>query len=377
MNIAILGTSKKENERRLPIHPGHFSQISPALRARMIFEEGYGEPFGVSDTEITAQFGGVMARHILLEESDLVVLAKPAEEDVASLKHGATLWGWIHCVQNPTITQIAIDKKLTFITWESMNKWDESGNFQSHVFSVNNQIAGYAGVIHALTLRGMEGIYGPSKKIVLINTGQVSVGAMRALASFGFSGIHVVSARPSNSQDAVFQQATFYELLSEQFGSLQIQHNEKIFPLMELLQDADVIINGILQNPLQPLMFVQPDEENLLKPGCLIIDISCDTAMGFPFSRATSFDEPLLNMGKVFYYAVDHTPSLLWQSATWAISKALLPFWQTIISGEEAVKDCPVLSRAIEINQGHILHQGILQFQNREKTFPHKVISRP
>ena len=33
--------------------------------------------------------------------------------------------------------------------------------------------------------------------------------------------------------------------------------------------------------------------------------------------------------GHVDYYAVDHSPSYLWNSATWEISEALLPFLET------------------------------------------------
>jgi hypothetical protein len=33
----------------------------------------------------------------------------------------------------------------------------------------------------------------------------------------------------------------------------------------------------------------------------------------------------------VLYYAVDHSPSYLWNSATWENSQALLPFLATVL----------------------------------------------
>jgi alanine dehydrogenase len=369
MNISIIGTSQKKHEHRLPLHPGHFARIAPEIRPHLFFEHDYGAPFGVTDAEIASLFGGVMPREKLLGESDLVILAKPADADAAALKRGAILWGWIHCVQNPSITQIAIDHQLTYLTWERMNTWDSEGKYISHYFAENNQIAGYAGVLHALTLRGMEGNYGPRKKIVLINTGQVSTGAMRALRVLGFDDIHVVSQNPG--KNPAFEGAEFYQLSHSDSGALQVQHGKSTFALIELLADADVIVNGILQNPLQPLMFVQAGEENRLKRGSLIVDISCDAGMGFPFAAATSFDEPIVQHGDIYYYAVDHTPSLLWQSATWAISKVLLPFLETAVAGMDAISQNGVLRRAMEIQHGKIINTDILAFQKRAADYPH------
>ena len=38
----------------------------------------------------------------------------------------------------------------------------------------------------------------------------------------------------------------------------------------------------------------------------------------------------------MLYYAVDHSPSYLWDAATWEISEALLPFLPTVMAGPEA-----------------------------------------
>ena len=61
--------------------------------------------------------------------------------------------------------------------------------------------------------------------------------------------------------------------------------------------------------------------------GSLIVDVSCDEGMGFEWARPTTFDDPMFTVAdRVDYYAVDHSPSYLWNSATWENSEALLPF---------------------------------------------------
>ena len=54
------------------------------------------------------------------------------------------------------------------------------------------------------------------------------------------------------------------------------------------------------------------------------------------------------------YYAVDHSPSYLWDSATWEISEALLPFLRTVIAGPDAWDADETIRRAIEIRDGVI-----------------------
>jgi alanine dehydrogenase len=94
--------------------------------------------------------------------------------------------------------------------------------------------------------------------------------------------------------------------------------------------------------------------------------------MGFEWARPTSFADPMFTVGAgVLYYAVDHSPSYLWNSATWEISEALLPFLATVTSGGEAWDADQTIRRAIEIRRGLVQNPRILSFQSRSPTFPH------
>ena len=58
--------------------------------------------------------------------------------------------------------------------------------------------------------------------------------------------------------------------------------------------------------------------------------------------------------GGIHYYAVDHSPSLLWNSATWEISEALLTHLRTVLAGPGAWDRDETIRRAIEIRDGTI-----------------------
>jgi alanine dehydrogenase len=119
-------------------------------------------------------------------------------------------------------------------------------------------------------------------------------------------------------------------------------------------------------------MFVTSKELELFAPGTLFVDVSCDDGMGFEWARPTSFEDPMRQVGEsMHYYAVDHSPSYLWDSATWEISEALLPYLGAVVAGPAAWDADQTIRRAIEIRDGVIQNPKILSFQRRATEFPY------
>ena len=152
---------------------------------------------------------------------------------------------------------------------------------------------------------------------------------------------------------------------------IAVDHDGSSIPFSEALADADVIVNGILQNPLHPLMFVPEEDADKLKHGALIVDISCDEGMGFWCARPTSFKFPMFEVLGRYYYSVDHSPSYYWNSASFEISEALLPFLEVVMQGPEAWAENETIYKAIEIKEGVVQNPNILTFQNRGENYPH------
>jgi alanine dehydrogenase len=74
---------------------------------------------------------------------------------------------------------------------------------------------------------------------------------------------------------------------------------------------------------------------------------------------------------EVHYYAVDHSPSYLWNSSTWEISEALIPFLPVVMAGPGAWEQDETIRRAVEIRDGVIQKDKILSFQGRAAEYPH------
>jgi alanine dehydrogenase len=374
LTLGVLASTRKPDERRLPIHPLHFERIAPELRRRIILEQGYGERFGVSDEHLSTLVGSMATREALLAEADVVLLPKPQPEDLAELRDGQVLWGWPHCVQDRAITQLAIDKKLTLIAFEAMNHWASDGGFGLHVFHKNNELAGYCSVLHALSLTGSTGDYGRRLSAVVIGFGATARGAVTALNAHGIHDVQVLTNRGVAAVGAPIHSVNIVQFDHDDeapFLSQVITERGRV-PLAPFLAESDIVVNCTLQDPNNPLTYLRTEDLAAFSPGSLIVDVSCDEGMGFGWARSTTFTEPMFTVGDhINYYAVDHSPSYLWNSASWEISQALLPFLETVIGGPGAWDGNETISRAIEIRDGAVLNKDVLEFQQRQAEYPH------
>jgi len=378
LKFGVIGTSRKEDERRIPIHPEHLMRLPERIRRQLIFEEGYGTPFGITDSEMSDQSGGIATRHELLANIGKVILPKPVLEDLEELSEGGILWGYPHCVQQRSHTQAAIDRKQTLIAFEDMFVWGPNGQIGRHTFYKNNEMAGYCAVLHALQLKGIDGHYGNQRKVVIFSFGAVSRGAIYALKARGFRDITICIQRPDHEVREEVLDCRYVRIREGNEGEarmLVVEHDGTEQPLIDLINQSEIIVNGTLQKPDHPILFVTEDEISYLKPDCLIIDVSCDEGMGFFFAKPTTFKNPMFKVGRVDYYAVDHTPTYLWESASRSISAALIVHLPTVLAGYESWQQNETIRQAVNIDAGVIQKPDIISFQNREAFYPHTSIN--
>ncbi|WP_319456397.1 MULTISPECIES: N(5)-(carboxyethyl)ornithine synthase [unclassified Mycobacterium] len=371
LTLGVIHRTSKENERRLPIHPDHLDRIDADLRAKIYLEHGYGEDFGVADVRMCGLVAGMRTREELIAECDVILLLKPDSKDLAELRHGQVLWGWPHCVQDRALTEEAIQRKQSLIAFEAMNLWRSDGSFKLHVFHKNNEMAGYCSVLHALELVGSTGMYGRRLRAAVIGFGATARGAVTALSAHGIHDVDILTNREVTEVASPIHSAQImnFEHVDAGDGSSTsfVNTSDGQLPLAGYLAEHDVVVNCVLQDPNAPLTFLNHDDLIEFRAGSLIIDVSCDEAMGFSWARPTSFDDPTFTVGSnITYYAVDHSPSYLWNSATWEISEALLPYLRTVLEGRDAWETDQTVRRAVEILDGRVRNPDILTFQQRQ-----------
>ncbi len=368
MAIVGLFRSTKEDERRIPLHPEHLLALEPGIRSTLYFEAGYGQDFQIADEFFIKHSAGVVPRAQLLAMSDLAIILKPTPRDLLAMRPYASLCGWVHCVQQVAMTQVAIDQKLSLIALDRMHYW--VGDTHTHVFYKNNEIAGEMGVYEALRLCGFLPNYGSPMSAAVISFGAVGRGAVYALKRLGVHDITVYSRREAGHIADQQPGVAYYQIAKTAQGEVQVVGDDLLF---EHLKQKDVIVNAIAQDTDAPWMFMYNQQINQLKASSMIVDISCDEGLGFEFAQPTSFKAPICKVGNAFYYSVDHIPSCVWKSASYEVSKALLPFLKILLAGESAWIENNTIHNAIDLSHGIVVNPAILAYQKRSSQYPHEI----
>ena len=223
-------------------------------------------------------------------------------------------------------------------------------------------------------LVGRTGDYGRRLRAAVIGFGATGRGAVTALNAHGVYDVDVLTHRGVHAVESQIHSARMVHFEADDVDPSRSHASTDagVVPLAGFLADHDIIVNCVLQDPNAPLTFLTEDDLAALAPGSLIIDVSCDEGMGFSWARPTSFARPTFMVGNhVHYYAVDHSPSFLWDSASLGDQRgpvAAPADGARRARRVEGERDDPSRHRD---PRGVIQNPSILSFQHRAPEYPH------
>lgn len=318
MRTIGLAISHKENEFRRALVPSDIRLVKN--KEYLFVEESYGEVLGFSDEDYLSEgIGGVCSREEILTK-DIICDPKIGDADYLNLLHEQTIFGWVHAVQNKSISDILIHNKLTAYCWEDMY---EMGR---HSFWRNNEIAGEAAIMHAYLLHG---VFPYNTKVAVLGRGNAARGAQKTL---NYLGATVVT----------------YDRRTETLFRKEIGN-------------YDVIVNAILWDTKRTDHIIYREDLLRMKKGAMIIDISCDRNGGVETSIPTSIEKPDYFVDGIRHYVVDHTPSLFYKTTSIELSKEFVKFADFFIENQERTSE--ILSGALAIEKGIVIDSRIIEFQ--------------
>src|SRR5690625_2812817 len=194
------------------------------------------------------------------------------------------------------------------------------------VFWRNKAIGGESARMHASTWHGNMPY---ATTVACFGRGTVATGSTRLLARLG-------------AQVSVYDRRT-EELLSKELGKF------------------DVIVNAITWDTTRTDHIIYKKDLERMKHDAFIIDISCDEAMAIETSKPTTVDNPTYFVDGILHYAVDHTPSLFYKTATDTISREVIKYLPFIMNSQETTDQ--VLKPAVIIEKGKIRDKKIIKQQ--------------
>ena len=255
-----------------------------------------------------------------MNKCDVIVDPKIGDAKYLNKINNKIIFGWIHAVQNKNITDILLQNNNTVFAWEEM--FDDA----RHIFWKNNEIAGEASVLDALLKFGILPL---NSKIAILGNGNTGRGAYKVLTQLGANPIVYSRKMEKNFKKEMF--------------------------------DYDIIINCVLWDVNRKDHIIYENDINKFKKGTLIIDISCDNNGAIEFGKTTTMEKPIIDYGRIAYYAVDHTPSLLYKTVSIELAKNIVKYINEFIENNYSTE----LLNAKIIEKGKIIDEKISIYQNR------------
>lgn len=169
-------------------------------------------------------------------------------------------------------------------------------------------------------------------RVAILGNGQTAKGAMRILHGLG-ARVDVYSRR-----------------------------QEKLF--MEKMFDYDVLVNCVMWDTSRTDRIIYAEDLKKMKPGTLIIDVSCDPHLEIETSHPTTIDDPVYVVDGVIHYAVDNTPAMFPISVTKVLSEGLKKYVDVILKDDYAAYP-ENLQKAVVIREGQIQDPRIREFREK------------
>lgn len=318
--------SHKNGEKRRAILP---KDIKANIKnpQQLYFETGYGESVHISDDEYKAVGCHIVSREEALN-CDVIADVKLGDADyLDNISPNKVLFGWAHAVQNIPFTSNILKNGHTVIAWEEIF---ENGRY---IFYRNREVAGEAAIMHAYRFCGKMPY---DTKVAILGNGQTAKGALRILHGLG-AEVDVYNRR------------------------LEKLFREKMF-------EYDVLVNCVMWDTSRTDRIIYKEDLKKMKPGTMIIDISCDPYLEIETSHPTPIDDPVYEVDGVIHYTVDNTPGMFPITITKVLSEGISRYVDYII--ENDIEAYPQnLHEAVVVEEGHIRDERITAFRMTRNEF--------
>lgn len=326
MKTVGLIISHKNGERRRALLPKDIAK-NVKNPQQLFFEEGYGLSIGVSDDEYRAVGCNIVSREEALA-CDVIADVKLGDADyLDEIAPNKILFGWAHAVQNIPFTSNILKNNHTVIAWEDIF---ENGRY---IFYRNREVAGEAAIMHAYRYCGKMPY---DTKVAILGNGQTAKGALRILHGLG-AEVDVYNRRL-----------------------------EKLF--REKMYEYDVLVNCVMWDTNRTDRIIYKEDLKKMKPGTMIIDVSCDPYLEIETSYPTPIDDPVYVVDGVIHYTVDNTPGMFPITITKVLSEGISRYIDYIIEG--GFETYPEnLRTAVVIEDGHIRDERITTFRMARNEF--------
>jgi len=356
MNIGI-PRERRDLEMRVGLTPYGVRLLTQAGHVCHV-ERGAGEGAGFSDYDYERANGRVVySTEEAYLRSDMVLKAtRPTQEELAWLREGQTLCGFLHlAAARKETVQTLLAKRITAIAYETIQ--EDNGNLP--VLKPMSEVAGRMAPQLAATflqsnwggrgvlLSGVPGI--PAARVAIIGAGVLGTNAARAFHGLG-ADVFVLD-----------HDLERLHRIDEMFQGRITTMVAYPFNIARVARFVEVLIGAVLVPGDRSPILVTREMVRSMKKGAVILDFSIDQGGCVETSRPTTLRDPIFIEEGVVHVCIPNAAGVLPRTSTHAFNNAAWPYIHRIaeVGLVQAAVDMPELARGIATRDGEIVNEAL------------------
>ena len=371
MNIAVLNETAV-GEARVALMPESVQKLV-AAKASVSVESGAGLGAARTDEDFTNAGASIATdRNTLLAEADvLVVVSRPAAEDLKRMKQGAVVLGFLRPLDEPDKLVTALENGLTTFSMELVPRITRAQAMDA--LSSMATVAGYKAVLIGADriprmfplLMTAAGTVPPARVLVL----GAGVAGLQAIATARRLGavveaydVRAAAGEQVRSLGAKFLEVDLGGLQTEDKGGYAVELSEEALKrgrdlIAEQAKSADVIITTAQVPGRRAPLLMDDDAVNGMKRGSVVIDLAGATGGNVTASKP---DEVVERNG-VTILAPTNLPATVPVHASQLYSRNVTAFLNLLIKDGELQLDMndDVVGPSCVTHQGQWVNQRV------------------
>lgn len=354
----LIGVPKeiKVHEYRVGLTPNSVFTLT-SMGHEVYVENNAGAAVGYSNAEYEAVGATVLAnaQEVFAKAEMIVKVKEPQASERAMLKPHHTLFTYLHLAPDLDQANELINSGCTAIAYETVTADDGSLpllvpmsevagrlSVQAAAFSLEKHHGG-----EGILLGGVPGV--EPAEVMVIGGGIVGSNAVQIAVGMG-------------ARVTVFDRSLpRLRWFNNKYGSAITTLYANPKNLHSVLPKTDVVIGAVLvPGDAAPKLLSRADLA-MMRPGCVLVDVSIDQGGCFETSRPTTHLEPTYTEENIVHYCVANMPGAVPRTSTRALNHATLPFVLELANKGtfKALSENKHLAQGLNVCQGMITHKSV------------------
>lgn len=356
----VIGVLKeiKSDENRVSLLPAGV-ELLRQNHHKVIVETGAGEGSSFPDEWYESAGATILSSpKEVYAKSDMVLKVKePLPQEYGLLREGQIVFTYFHFAASEQLTRAVIESKCIAIAYETIENRKGELPLLTPMSEVAGRLSIQAGARflekpqggRGILLGGVPGV--EPAKVVIIGGGVVGTNAAKMAAGMG-AKVYILDinlSRLRHLDDVMPKNVTM------------IMSNPET--VRSMLQDADLVISGVLIPGAKAPKLVTRDLIKSMKKGAVIVDVAIDQGGSLETSRPTTHNDPVYEVDGVIHYCVANMPGAVPITSTMALTNATLPYAVQIanLGYKQALLKNPEIQKGANIVLGNVTYEHVAE----------------